>query len=519
MKIVVTLLCLFCICFGSGGGAAKATDAENDGGETSVAKKGQRSSSAPNKSSEKKEPSHLEAGIRMLLVFPEPPAKMPFSEAELNLFRSSLGKSDQLGIVVTNRKLQLLSMTPKDQMTVSSAGILSELKLATVADKEKNAAANVKKKPLDLDETIRSAVAQMSDLQGLLKAVVLVPDRDIDLSRDIKEDTPLQPENGTDSGFDDNESTELSTLSSLLALNNVILYTVFPETVHSPLLEKLTTQSGGKNLFLSNRVSLNDALYTAYDSILLRTIQLAPQTALYDSDSICTPALDDTAKIGATDEQPPAVAASSDLVVGMLFIGLVLSAALLVLLILIWRQRGTTASPAGTPERKNETSEEKGAPSFSKLTIGINRVRNSFSDMESRLHALSVDLDEFGSDNWEMQKKIVSAYAEISKELFLLYDHVSLDDESERSEASQRMMRKIAQALENNGIEKIVPSAGERFHSKYHSHAGERQSDQKAGTILEVVRDGYQRQGFVSDEPFVLRQAEVIVSTGTDADK
>ena len=456
--------------------------------------------------------SKLEAGTRTLIVFPTTPEKMPFSEDQLNRFRSSLSKSDQLGIVVADRKQQLLPLTEKAQVEVPTFKIVNGFHVS-ISDSDSRAS-QPSEAPVDIDETIRNAVAQLSDLEGLLKAIVLVVDRPYLFSRRANNKTISTEGSVADPGIEEKESS-LSALTTLLALNNIILYSIYSEDIQNTSVEQLTDRSGGKNIYLSRRVTLDDALYMAYDSILLRTIQLAPKKALYEGDEICTPAPDEGAKSAAQplQMQPSGMNAY---VITLLIAVLGFVVVLLVFTVSLWQRNSQNSIVQKQAPEKSDEKKENAAPAFSKLTIGINRVRNSFSDMESKLHSLSSDLDDFGSENWEMQKKIVSAYAEISKELFLLNDHLLLESDEQRSDEAAWVIRKIEQAFEDNGIEEIVPEVGERFHSKYHSHAGERISDEKAGTVLEVVRNGYQRKGFVSDEPFVLRQAEVIVSAGKE---
>lgn len=453
-------------------------------------------------------PQKIEAGIRMLLVFPTAPESAPFTESELTLFRSSLGKTDQMGIVVADRKKQVLALNGEAQVKVSSARVMDGLEAKAV--NTDSAAEPGRQASISIEETIRNAVSQLSDLEGLLKAVVLILDSPVVLTSESEVASPEDTANNMDA------SAKLSSLNALLALNNVILYSVYAESVQNRAIEQLTEQSGGKNIYLSSRVPLIDALYTAYDSILLRTIQLAPETALYESDTICEPPTAQTEVAGISEIER---ANNSHLEIILLVALMGLCCVIVGLLIFIVRRMRVSKGKSNGKIESQSDDSEKATPSFSRLTIGINRVRNSFSEMESKLNALSGDLDDFGSDNWELQKKIISAYAEISRELFLLYDHLSINDATSNSEDTTRLKRKIEQAMENNLIGEIVPEVGERFHSKYHSHAGERVSEQKSGTIIEVVRKGYQREGFIGDEPFVLRQAEVIVSSGNEQGK
>ncbi len=453
-------------------------------------------------------PKKIEAGIRMLLVFPTAPDSVPFTESELTLFRSSLGETDEMGIVIADRKKQVLALNGEAQVKVSSARVMDGLR-AKVASAD-SAAEPERLASISIDETIRNAVSQLSDFKGMLKAVVLILDSPVVLTSDSDVASPEDTAKNADA------AVTLSSLNALLALNNVILYSVYAESVHNGAIEQLTEQSGGKNIYLSSRVPLIDALYTAYDSILLRTIQLAPETALYESDTICEPPTAASENPDASELEP---VDNNHLEIILLLALMGLCCVIVGLLIFIVRQ---TLGSQGKPDWKIESqpeNPEKAPPSFSRLTIGINRVRNSFSEMESKLNTLSGDLDDFGSDNWELQKKIISAYAEISRELFLLYDHLSINDATSNSEDPTRLKRKIEQAMENNSIGEIVPEVGERFHSKYHCLAGERASAQKSGTIVEVIRKGYQREGFIGDKPFVLRQAEVIVSSGNEQGK
>ncbi|MBN2716562.1 MAG: nucleotide exchange factor GrpE [Deltaproteobacteria bacterium] len=534
MRTVISFIVLFLFCVLPLAVQSADKDSEN-GAASGASPKGKKDSDADRRENEFKK---LEAGTRILLSFPKTPKMLPFTESQLNRFRSSLSKSDQLGIVISDRRQQLLPMTEDAQVQVPTSKIIEGFNRAMQDSGDgtmgKEAATE------DIDETIRNAVAQLSGMEGLLKAVVLIIDEPVDLVSPVDSTVSSASQQDSNVGSSDpDEAAATTALSTLLALHNIILYAVFPENINSKSLEMLTEQSGGGNIYLSSRVALNDALYMAYDAILLRTIQLAPQKALYEGDEICPPPPDEAA-VAAGTSAPSESAAPNTYVITLLIVILGLMVVLLLLTVAVW-QRGGGAPIEKSKEKTGEadTARDATSPAFSKLTIGINRVRNTFSDMESKLQALSGDLDDFGSENWEMQKKIVSAYAEISKELFLMLDHLTLEkmtleksnlDEGKtdagaldkgalRSEDAAWIVRKIVQALENNGIEEIVPVVGERFHSKYHAHAGARASDSKAGTVLEVVRNGYQRKGFISDEPFVLRQAEVIVSSGQEEGK
>ncbi|MBN2344171.1 MAG: nucleotide exchange factor GrpE [Deltaproteobacteria bacterium] len=451
----------------------------------------------------------IEAGSQMLLVFPSFPKQVPFSEKELSLFRGSLSETDRLGIMVADRKEHLLTLDAKQQKEVTSASIVSAFEAAvpesgSVVDTEEDEIGSV---GVSVESALRSAVAQVSDLDGMVKAVVLVLDKPLPFSTANVDNNGVLKDTGTDTDTGTASDADGRSLLSLLTLNNIILYALYSTDVEAPLVEQLAEQSGGKNFFLSQRTTLNDSLYFLYDSILLRTIQLAPQQALYDSDEVCpeVPTSLAAASSGAGEGGPQWP------VYVLLAILILLGSALLVLITMMWQRIG---KPAPVAKETSDIKEEKQASSFSKLTIGLNRVRNSFAETESKLHALSADLDDFGIENWELQKKIVSAYAEMARELFLLYDHVLLKPNDELSDGEQLLKRKIEQLLEAADVAEMTPEVGSRFHSKYHRHAGERYSEQKAGTILEVVRKGYQRKGFVSDEPFVIRQAEVIVSAG-----
>lgn len=489
---------MLAILFGSQGLAASVKNAQGDNKEK---KEGQ------------KKVAKIEAGTQMLLVFPTTPQVVPFSEKELSLFRGSLSETDRLGIIVADRKQQLLPLQLEDKQPIPSAKIIEALALSSNGGEVpiSEAASNDAPQPVYLEDVLRSAVAQLSNLEGMLKAVIMVLDGPLMFSAAPKEVAGVTEDSSQSVADESGDADTLTMLSALLALNNVILYTVYPDSVENEALEKLTSQSGGKNLYLSNRVDVNDALYWAYDSILLRTIQLAPQQALYESDEVCPPAVAEA--VVPAQVRPSKSGDLALLGVSLQLISLAFGVVIIVIGVFIWKRVGLQ-QPVSKP--KDESDKSKQASSFSKLTIGLNRVRNSFADAESKMHALSADLDDFGSENWELQKKIISAYAEMAGELFLLYDHVTLRKDDDLSDGDKLLKRKIEQLLDEAHVDEICPNSGEKFHSKYHCHAGERYSDHKAGSVVEVVRKGYQRKGFVSEEPFVIRQAEVIVSAGNN---
>lgn len=460
--------------------------------------------------SEKKAPvakkSKIAAGTRVVMVFPSVPQQLPITQKELALFFGSLNESDNLGVLVADRKQQVLEMDNASGAASNAAKIVEQLSIPP-----QNSAVDVGMTEITIDESLRQAVAQMSDLEGLVKAVVLVLDEP--LSFVPSDRSKLR---GADTAAVDTDSTsELTTavleLSSLLALNNVILFTVYASDVESLPLEQLTVQTGGRNFYLNSRVSLNDTLYLAYDLIVLRTIELAPQKALYDSDEVCAPL--DVPPVAAP-VPPQGMDAQIPGYVLWLQIASLLAIVCVFLGVIYLGRRGKFNKPSATGQQ--QTSEEKSSPAFSKLTIGLNRIRNTFGETESKINALAADLDDFGSENWELQKTIVSAYADLAGHLFLLSDHIALKEVAALSEQDQLMHRKFEQIFEDCHIELLVPQKGDKFHSKYHRHAGQKPSNQKAGTVLEITRKGYQRKGFISDEPFVLRQAEVIVSAGNE---
>lgn len=309
-------------------------------------------------------------------------------------------------------------------------------------------------------------------------------------------------------------------LSSLL-MNEVAVYALTVGRAPGAQLGTMVARSGGKGVSVTADADVIDGLALLYDSLQLRAALLSgerrdgdggPVDYRYLDEKIDTPdegvALDKARAAGPAPDGKP-----SHLVVALLVLVVLLNAAILAMGIARGRAKPVAKQSPGGPgsHRVNES------PSFSRLTMGLNRFRGSFNEADSRLEALVLDLEDYGAESWEVEKKLMDEYVSLAQKVFLLIDHTAVAPGSADGGERSSIGRKLTRVLEESGIEVIEAETGDEPDTRYHVQVGTEAAGGLEGTITRVVRRGYVKtDGLVHGEPLVLRKAEVMVA-GDDA--
>ena len=308
-------------------------------------------------------------------------------------------------------------------------------------------------------------------------------------------------------------------LSSLL-MKEIVIHALVTEGETSGAAQALAASTGGKTLAISRSADITKSLALLYDSLQRRVLELSQDKSSEVESEVDYRYLDE--KVDTPDQAvaidkaaaTPIPAPSSSLTNVLLIVLVILNVALLI--VVFWKQGRTRGTREPAQSVKSKRLNE--SPSFSRLTMELNRFRQSFNDAEKRLDALGLDLEDYGIESWDMEKKLMDDYVAITGRLFLLLDHLKISNASADSDdASIRLERKISRLLEDSRIEEMESEEGSLFNGKRHIHAGERDDPAPPGTILEVTRKGYfKADGLLHGEPFILRPAEVVVSRSNE---
>jgi len=268
-----------------------------------------------------------------------------------------------------------------------------------------------------------------------------------------------------------------------------------------PLMQEVAYAGAGRCMIAPNDAALGDALSIVSD----RAEDLQP--FVLASGGGAQPA-------GAALQNAPPVEAVAVLpgsfwvIIGLLLVINVVAMALV--FVAVGRKKGAAASEQ-RPEAQAEDS-----PSLAQLRYRIEDIAGQLRAAGSDLSGLQVDLVSYGAERWERERDFLERYHHLTEHLFLLLDHLEVQVKGAVSpEGSRQLYRKANRILEEEGIEEISVMEGDPFDGKLHKHVGERPGDAPQGTILEVARKGYIiRHDITGEDEFVLRPAEVIVSTG-----
>ena len=152
---------------------------------------------------------------------------------------------------------------------------------------------------------------------------------------------------------------------------------------------------------------------------------------------------------------------------------------------------------------------------FLKLRDSARQLTRLMVEARSNLGKLQLDLEDYGAETWERERKFEEKYYRMADSLFLLLDHLeNLAKDEKKSDEIDWIYKKTRRILEDEGIEEILAKKGDHFSGIYHKHVGDRPDELPKGIVLEVVRKGY----FIRSQPgiddVVLRPAETIISSG-----
>ncbi len=320
---------------------------------------------------------------------------------------------------------------------------------------------------------------------------------------------------GSDAGVD---QISEEVFSSLL-MKEIVIHALVTDDKNSRTAGSLAASTGGKTLAIPPNADVTKALALLYDSLQLRALELAQDKSnegesevdyRYLDEKVDTPDQAVAIDKAAATSGAPLQATASPLTNVLLIVIVILNVALL---FLVFRKHGRARGTRETTQSEKSKRLNE-SPSFSRLTMELNRFRQSFNDAEKRLDALGLDLEDYGIESWDISRKLMDDYVAITGRLFLLLDHLKISNSSADSDdASIRLERKINRLLEDSGIEEMESEEESLFNGKRHIHAGERDDPAPPGTILEVTRKGYLKvDGLLHGEPFILRPAEVIVA-------
>lgn len=190
------------------------------------------------------------------------------------------------------------------------------------------------------------------------------------------------------------------------------------------------------------------------------------------------------------------------LVLGMLILALVLVNTI---------RLGTLAR--SQPARPRSSSDEPGA--FAGLRKKAGRITKLLMEARSSLEGFNVDLEDYAAESWEKEKELKNRYYSLASNLFLLIDHLEVQDRAEEARVGvEWLVMKARKILASESIEEIPVREGDTFDGMYHKHAGDRADSRPAGAVVEVSRKGYHIRKGAGEDDLILRHAEVIVSTG-----
>jgi hypothetical protein len=312
-------------------------------------------------------------------------------------------------------------------------------------------------------------------------------------------------------------------LLSRYLLEEVILHAVIRGDSGNRQAAGAARAAGGRSLVVTPGSSLADALSFAYESLQLAAIGIARQRPTEgegpeDDYSF----LDETKTIEEIEQTMKDRAAARDrsqqrlptspAPTSLLIVLVVLSALILALLVFLTQRLARSSRPR---EARRGKGDERLSPSFSKLTLDLSRFTRLYDEAGEKLRSLSLDLEDYGAASWDIEKRMLDNYVSVADSLFLLIDHLEVQSRGAGSSGeTDWFLMRLRQILEDENIAEIAPEPGEEFDSKQHSRAGEREDAAATGTVLELTRKGYVRKRGPTGDDLVLRQAEVIVSSG-----
>jgi molecular chaperone GrpE (heat shock protein) len=319
-------------------------------------------------------------------------------------------------------------------------------------------------------------------------------------------------------------------LASRLVLADVIAHAVHVpsaregSTAGSGALERLAGSSGGRFLAVTGGASALSALAFAYDSTRVAAADLArtqvdvegprPGEDFSFLDEQRT--IEQIAAAEAPGKAAPVPASAlSPALIAALAAAAVLLLAVLGYLIFLGQRLAAVLRIHGDLDA---VLRDRASPSFARLSQAMGRLQRSWNEAEKHVQALSLDLEDYGIESWEIEQRLLDNYAALADSLFLLIDHLEVQARAGQAGDPAWFRARLRQILEDESIEEIGAGPGEGAVPARHVRTAERPDPAPPGTVLELVRRGWvKRRGSVGDEDLVLRKAEVIVSAGPGA--
>ncbi|HUT77844.1 MAG TPA: vWA domain-containing protein [Polyangia bacterium] len=323
---------------------------------------------------------------------------------------------------------------------------------------------------------------------------------------------------GADAGLED--------IASRFVLREIIVHAVHVagsrpgSAADRAALEGLAGSTGGRFIAVADGGSALSALHFAYDSSRLAAADLArtqvdvegprPDEDFSFLDEKRTIEQIAAAAGGRSSAReapgfPPALAAA-------LVASLVLLLAILGYAIFIGQRLSAVLRIHGDLDA---ILRDRSSPSFARLSQAMSRLQRSWNEAEKHVQALGLDLEDYGIESWEIEKRLLDNYASLADSLFLLIDHLELQAQAGQAADPAWFRSRLRQILDDEGIHEIAAGPGEEAATARYVRTGERPDPAPSGTVLELVRRGWvKRRGAIGDEDLVLRKAEVIVSAG-----
>jgi molecular chaperone GrpE (heat shock protein) len=429
-----------------------------------------------------------------LLVLWDTGAGLPAPDGrELGRFLGGLRPGDRAGFMAVGARPRLLQ--PLSEVTAegaASAGYAIAAGLAPVAEES------------DLRAALDAAIEHLSALRRPTEqqAIVIVADGA-----------------GPGGSLDDQ--------ASRLVLGEVVTHAIHLAGTRSrtaadrTALEEVAASAGGRFLATADEASALTALWFVYDSSRLAAADLARAQVDVEGprpdedfsfldekrsiEQIAEAASTGKGAFARDPDLPPALVAAA-------LAAAVLLLAVLGYLVFLGQRLSAVLRIHGDLDA---VLKDRSSPSFARLSQAMSRLQHSWNEADKHVQALSLDLEDYGIESWEIEKRLLDDYAALADSLFLLVDHLEVQTRAGQAGDPAWFRSRLRQILEDESIQEISAEPGDETQPARHVRTGERPDPSPPGTVLELVRRGWvKRRGAGGDEDLVLRKAEVVVSAG-----
>jgi molecular chaperone GrpE (heat shock protein) len=277
--------------------------------------------------------------------------------------------------------------------------------------------------------------------------------------------------------------------------DNIVIYSLAYLKTDFELLQEIAHKTNGKCFFIRNNVALSDTLSLIREKmqpLIVYSIEKTPMQSISKNPQIIEP---------------------SQLILLFVFIlGLLLTLSLINSFLIF-----TSTRRLNNIFKLHIFAKSRGitTPSFVKLRDSVSQLSKIFRDAPLIFRNLELDIEDYGAQTWKNERELKAKYFHMLDNLFLLIDY--LEDALKSSKPSSEIEwfhKKILRLLEDEGVSEISVKVGERFNGVQHKHMGDRHGEFPVGTIVELSRKGYFMRSQTGKGDIVLRQAEVIISSG-----